>query len=69
MRELLQKLVECLREDKWRIARTVEIQAVVYDPTYGPRETALSIEVLDFDALLESIDRFGQQLRDEAASR
>jgi hypothetical protein len=56
-------LVEFLRGRKQTLVRTVEFQVQGYDPTYGPRTENMSIEVIDFDALLAAIDEFSEGFR------
>ena len=54
----LKQLAAYLRRRKHAIVSTVEFQAQRHDPTYGLVESNVTIEVVDFDALLDEIDAF-----------
>ena len=55
-------LVEHLRKEC--PTRYIRFIAKEYDPTYGDREVTVDMEVVDFDALMRSIDAFGETLRE-----
>jgi hypothetical protein len=56
-------LVEFLRGRKQTLVRTIEFSAREYDPTYGLCTRSISVEVIDFDALLAAIDEFSEGFR------
>ena len=55
----MKRLVNFLRDQKYKFVRNQDVLVEVYDPTYGLQEPrSETIEVLDFDALLDAIDEF-----------
>lgn len=53
-----------LRERRGTIVKQVEVLARSWDPSFGfqdPKE--VTMDVVDFDALLAEIDAFGEELR------
>lgn len=61
---MLRALVRYLRDNRQRIVREVEVVQQVYDPTYGLSEHSTTIDVVDFDALVESIDDFAREFKE-----
>lgn len=58
-------LLAFLREQRHRIVRRITVATPpTFDPTYGHGSPGSEdIEVVDFEALLDAIDEFGEQLR------
>lgn len=56
----MSRLTDYLRERRDRFIRRVPVQTVEFDPTFGQQVREQDIEVIDFDALLEEIDKFSE---------
>lgn len=64
MSETLKALVQHLRRNKKNIVETVRFSAKDHDPTYGLVTRSFSIEVVDFDNLLDEIDNFAKTFKE-----
>ena len=61
----MKQLIEYLRKAKGRIVTKQEVLVEVYDPTYGLQDPrSREIEIVDFDALLDAVDRFSTEFKD-----
>lgn len=58
MKGTLLALAHFLRGRREDIVRKVTVVTEVYDPLYGARQGTDDTEVVDFDALLDSIEAF-----------
>jgi hypothetical protein len=56
-------LVKFLRGRKPTLVKYIEVSGVAHDPTYGNHSCLVSVEVIDFDALLAAIDEFSEGFR------
>lgn len=59
-RRFFEGLRNHLTDYRHRIVRSETFDAGVYDPTYGLQQQTITIETMDFDALLNEIDSFAQ---------
>ena len=60
----MKQLIEYLRKAKGRIVTKQEVLVEVYDPTYGLQDPrSMEIEIVDFDALLDAVDRFSAEFK------
>lgn len=60
---VLKALVAHLRDNRERLVREQQVIVQIYDPTFGLRTDSETIEVIDFDALCNEIDRFTQEFQ------
>ena len=61
----MNQLIEYLRKAKDKIVVKQEVLVEVYDPTYGLQDpVSREIEIVDFDALLDAIDKFSYEFKD-----
>ena len=61
----MKPLLDYLRQARNRIVVRREVLVEIYDPSYGlqnPRSEG--IEIIDFDALLDAIDKFSYEFKD-----
>jgi hypothetical protein len=59
-------LTKWLREHRENFLRKMEFLEARWDPTYGPIEPGpVSIEVVDFDALMREIEAFEKSFKKE----
>lgn len=66
--EIFSLIAAYLRECKNTFVREVEVRTPIWDHTYGYMDDSIeTIEVVDFNRLLEAIDAFGEQLRNEGS--
>lgn len=63
MADFLKALVAHLRDNRGSLVRNVNVVVEFYDPTFGLRHSTDDIEVIDFDALCNEIDRFAEEFK------
>lgn len=64
MSNVLQEFAAFLRERKSSVVRSRDVLVERWDPTYGRQDPGTeTIDVIDFERLLEEMDAFGEVLR------
>jgi hypothetical protein len=63
---MLKNLTEYLRKKKYDIIIAHEISDHTYDPTYGLQTCTKYVEYVDFDKLLDAIDEFSKEFKEES---
>lgn len=65
MVKMLKALLEHLRQNRDALVRDVDVRVETYDPTYGLQDDSRTIEVIDFDQLLNAMDDFAATFKQD----
>lgn len=62
--KILEQLPEFLRSRRSSIVKSRELLVENWDPTYGKQDPSVeTVDVVDFDALMDAIDEFAETFR------